>query len=218
MAMRVPVLNTMGEEVDTIELPSDIFEVEVNSGLMHQAFVRQQANARLGTHRTKSRGETAISTRKIYRQKGTGRARHGSRNAPIFVGGGIAHGPKPRDYTLKMPRKMRQAALRSALTAKASEGELVLVDALALDQPKTREMVSVLNNLVGDASALILLSGPDMAIERSANNLPDKKTLRVHYLNVRDLLSYDKVLMPLDALEVVKGWLSTEPQVYEEEE
>jgi large subunit ribosomal protein L4 len=218
MAMKVPVLNTQGEEVDTIELPADIFEAKVNTGLMHQAYVRQQANARLGTHKTKSRGELAISTRKIYRQKGTGRARHGSRNAPIFVGGGIAHGPRPRDYSLKMPRKMRQAALRSALTVKAQEGELVLVDTLTLDSPKTREMVSVLGNLVGDASALILLSQGDVVVERSTNNLPAAKTLRVHYLNIRDLLSYDKVLMPLDALEVVKDWLGTEALDYGEEE
>jgi large subunit ribosomal protein L4 len=218
MAMKVPVLNTQGEEVDTIELPADIFEARVNTGLMHQAYVRQQANARLGTHKTKSRGELSISTRKIYRQKGTGRARHGSRNAPIFVGGGIAHGPRPRDYSQKMPRKMRQEALRSALSAKAQEGELVLVDALTLDKPKTREMVAVLENLVGDASALILLSQRDAVVERSANNLPDAKTLRVHYLNIRDLLSYDKVLMPLDALEVVKDWLGTEALDYGEEE
>jgi large subunit ribosomal protein L4 len=218
MAMKVPVLNTQGEEVDTIELPADIFEARVNTGLMHQAYVRQQANARLGTHKTKSRGELSISTRKIYRQKGTGRARHGSRNAPIFVGGGIAHGPRPRDYSQKMPRKMRQEALRSALSAKAQEGELVLVDALTLDKPKTREMVAVLENLVGDASALILLSQRDAVVERSANNLPDAKTLRVHYLNIRDLLSYDKVLMPLDALEVVKDWLGSEALDYGEEE
>jgi len=218
MAMKVPVLNTKGEEVDTVELPADIFEAKVNTGLMHQAYVRQQANARLGTHKTKSRGELGISTRKIYRQKGTGRARHGSRNAPIFVGGGIAHGPQPRDYSLKMPRKMRQAALRSALTVKAQEGELVLVDTLTLDKPKTREMVSVLGKLVGDASTLILLSEHDPAVERSANNIPAAKTLRVHYLNIRDLLSYDKVLMPLDALEAVKGWLGTEALDFGEEE
>ncbi len=118
--MKVPVLNMKGEEVDTIELPAEVFEAKVNIGLMHQAFVRQQANARLGTHKAKSRGEVRLSTRKIYRQKGTGRARHGSRKAPIFVGGGVAHGPRPRDYTLKMPRKMRQAALRSALDSQGS--------------------------------------------------------------------------------------------------
>ena len=216
--MKVPVLNIQGEEVDTIELPAEIFEAQVNTGLMHQAYVRQQANARLGTHKTKSRGEVRLSTRKIYRQKGTGRARHGSRNAPIFVGGGIAHGPRPRSYSLKMPRKMRQAALRSALTVKAREGELVLVDALTLEKPKTREMASVLGNLVGDASALVLLSEGDVVVERSTHNIADAKTLRVHYLNIRDLLSYDKVLMPLDALEEVKSWLGTEAVDYGEEE
>lgn len=216
--MKVPVLNMKGEEVDTIELPADIFDAKVNVGLMHQAFVRQQANARLGTHKAKTRGEVRLSTRKIYRQKGTGRARHGSRKAPIFVGGGVAHGPRPRDYSLKMPRKMRQEALRSALSAKAHKGGLVLVEALELEKPKTREMVAVLDSLVGDASALVLLSGKNQNIELSTNNISDAKTLRVNYLNIRDLLSFDKVVMPLDALEVVKGWLGAEPQYLEEEE
>lgn len=216
--MKVPVLNMKGEEVDTIELPADIFDAKINVGLMHQAFVRQQANARLGTHKAKTRGEVNLSTRKIYRQKGTGRARHGDRKAPIFVGGGAAHGPRPRDYSLKMPRKMRRAALRSALSAKAHEGTLVLVEALELEKPKTREMLAVLDSLVGDASALVLLSEKNQNIERSTNNISDAKTLRVNYLNIRDLLSFDKVVMPLDALEVVKGWLGAEPQFLGEEE
>jgi large subunit ribosomal protein L4 len=218
MAMQVPVLNVKGEEVDTIELPADVFAAKINTGLMYQAFVRQRANARLGTHKAKTRGEVRLSTRKIYRQKGTGRARHGSRKAPVFVGGGVAHGPRPRDYSLKMPRKMRQAALRSALTVKAQDGGLVLVDVLALEKPKTREMVTVLDALVGDASALILLSEKNANVEISANNIPDAKTLRVNYLNIRDLLSYDKVVMPLDALDVVKGWLGAEALDYGEEE
>ena len=201
--MKVPVLNIKGEEVNSIELPADVFEAKVNVGLMHQAFVRQRANARLGTHKAKSRGEVNLSTRKIYRQKGTGRARHGSRNAPIFVGGGVAHGPQPRDYSVKMPRKMRQAALRSALTAKVQDGGLVLVDSLTLEDPKTRGMVPVLRALVGDSSALILLSNSNANVERSANNIPDAKTLRVNYLNIRDLLSYEKVVMPLDALQLL---------------
>jgi large subunit ribosomal protein L4 len=218
MAMKVPVLNTKGEEVNSIELPADVFEAKVNVGLMHQAFVRQQANARLGTHKTKSRGEVRLSTRKIYRQKGTGRARHGSRNAPIFVGGGVAHGPRPRDYSLKMPRKMRQAALRSALTAKVQDGGLVLVDSLILEEPKTREMVTILDTLVGESSALILLSNRNVNVEQSASNIPDAKTLRVNYLNIRDLLSYDKVVMPLDALDVVSGWLGDSVVDFGEEE
>ncbi len=208
--MKVPVLNMKGEEVDTIELPADIFGASVNVGLMHQAYVRQMANARLGTHRTKTRGEVLLSTRKIYRQKGTGRARHGSRKAPIFVGGGVAHGPKTRDYTLHMPRKMRQAALRSALTAKAQEGDIVVVDALDLEQPKTRQMVSVLTNLVGDATALVLLDSRNQNVERSTSNISAAKALRVNYLNLRDLLTFDKVVMPLAALDVIKGWLGLE--------
>lgn len=215
--MKVSVLNIKGEEVDTIELPADIFEAKVNVGLMHQAYVRQHANARLGTHSAKSRGDVRLSTRKIYRQKGTGRARHGSRKAPIFVGGGVAHGPQPRDYSLKMPRKMRQAALRSALTVKAQEGDLVVVDALSLQEAKTRHMAAALAVLTGDASALVLLGEQNEFVERSANNLPDAKTLRVNYLNIRDLLSFDKVVMPLEALDAVKDWLSVENLVHEEE-
>jgi len=205
--MKIPVLNMSGEEVDTVELPATIFEAKVNVGLMHQAHVRQQANARLGTHKAQSRGEVSLSTRKIYRQKGTGRARHGSRKAPIFVGGGVAHGPRPRDYTVKMTRKMRRNALRSALTVKAQDGAVTVVDVLALETPKTRRMVEVLDRLVGDASALILLSEKNENVELSAWNIPDAKTLRVNYLNIRDLLSYDKIVMPLAALDVVQGWL-----------
>jgi large subunit ribosomal protein L4 len=207
MVMKVPVLNMRGEEVDAIELLAAIFEAPVNVGLMHQALVRQQANARLGTHKAKSRSEVNLSTRKIWRQKGTGRARHGSRKAPIFVGGGVAHGPKPRDYSVRMPRKMRQAALRSALTVKAQEGDLVVIDQLALEQPKTREMVEILDRLVGNASTLVVLEDKNENVERSTNNIPGAKTLRASYLNIRDLFDYDKILMPLAALDVVTGWL-----------
>jgi len=179
--------------------------------------VRQQANARAGTHKTKSRGEIRCSTRKIYRQKGTGRARHGARSAPIFVGGGVAHGPRPRDYSLKMPRKMRQAALRSALTAKAQDGDLVVVDMLALERPKTRRMVEILSRLAGDASALILLSERNENVEGSTSNIPSAKTLRANYLNIRDLLSYDKIVIPMDALEVVRNWLGDEASIDRDE-
>ena len=208
--MQVPVLNISGEEVDTVELPVSVFDAQVNVGLMYQAYVRQMAGARLGTHKTKSRGEVRLATRKIYRQKGTGRARHGSRNAPIFVGGGIAHGPRPRDYSVKMPRKMRQAALRSALTVKAQENSLVVVDELALEQPQTKQMAGVLERLVGDASVLILLDSRNEGVERSARNIPDAKTLRVNYLNIRDLFTYDRVVMPLAALDIIWGWLGKE--------
>ncbi|HEC34531.1 MAG TPA: 50S ribosomal protein L4 [Chloroflexi bacterium] len=205
--MLVPVRDMFGEQVDEIELRPDIFGARVSVPLMHQALVRQLANARLGSHKTKSRGEVNRTKRKWYRQKGTGRARHGSRNAPIFVGGGIAHGPRPRSYRKRMPRKMRRAALRSALSVKAAEQQIVVLDRLELATPKTKEMVALLRNLDAEESTLILLPEHNEPIERSARNLPGVKTLLAGYLNVRDLLKYDKVLMPLGALEVIESIL-----------
>lgn len=205
--MKVPVWNMSGQQVDEIELRPDIFEAPVNVPLMHQALVRQLANARLGTHKTKTRGEVNRTTRKWYRQKGTGRARHGSRNAPLFVGGGIAHGPKPRSYEQRMPRKMRRAALRSALSVKAANQQIVVLDRLELLEPRTREMKGVLERLNVGGSALILLAQRNEAVERSARNLPGVKTLRAGYLNIRDLLTYEKILMPLDAMRVIESIL-----------
>ncbi|MCI0395162.1 MAG: 50S ribosomal protein L4 [Chloroflexi bacterium] len=205
--MKVSVLNMAGDEVGTIELSPAVFEQQVNRDLMHQALVRQLANKRQGTHKTKTRAEVNRTGAKWYRQKGTGRARHGSKRAPIFVGGGIAHGPQPRSYEKDMPRKMRRAALRSALTVKAQGGDIVVLDRLELDQPKTKEMVGVVRRLVGDGSALVLMAERDDNVEKSARNLPDVKTLRATYLNIRDLLGHDKLIMPLAALEVLEGFL-----------
>jgi large subunit ribosomal protein L4 len=202
--MQVEVKNIAGETVGQVELRDDIFGIEPNGPVMHQALVRQLANRRLGTHKVKSRGEVARSKAKWYRQKGTGRARHGSRNAPIFVGGGVAHGPKPRRYIKKMPRKMRRLALCSALSVKAAEARIVVLDAIDFEAPKTRMMIDTLQNLNVDSSAVILLPEQSENVERSANNLPDVKTLRAHYLNVQDLLTYDYVIMPTGALTVVE--------------
>ena len=207
--MKVDVLNMQGKKVDTTELPPAIFEAPVKRDLMHQAFVRQMANARLGTHKTKSRGEVSGGGRKPWRQKGTGRARHGSRRSPIWVGGGKAHTPKPRSYTRHMPRKMRRAALRSALSIKAAQKEVVVLDELKMERPKTKEMVATLERLVGQASVLILLAESNEAVEKSARNLPDAKTLRASYLNVRDLLGYERLIMPLGALEVIQSYLGS---------
>jgi large subunit ribosomal protein L4 len=181
---------------------------------MHQALVRQLANARLGTHSTKTRSEVRYSTHKIYRQKGTGRARHGSRRAPIFVGGGVAHGPKPRSYAKKMPRQMRRAALRSALSAKAKSGDIVVLDQVAMDVPKTKEMATLMRRLVGERSALLLMAGRDENVEKSARNIPDVKTLRASYLNIRDLLGFEKIVVPLAALEVIGGFLGEQQEFY----
>lgn len=205
--MKVDVLNVKGEKVKTVELPAEIFEAPIKTELMHQALVRQLANARLGTHKTKTRAEVSGGGRKPWRQKGTGRARQGSTRAPQWVGGGKAHTPVPRDYTLNMPRKMRQAALRSALSAKAAASAIVVLDELSVAQPKTKEMAAILRTLVGDESALIVLPGPDENVEKSVRNLPEAKTLRAGYLNIRDLLGFDRLVMPLGAVEAIRTHL-----------
>ncbi len=205
--MKVDVINMQGKKVDTTELPAQIFEAPIKRDLMHQALLRQLANARLGTHKTKSRGEVRGGGRKPWRQKGTGRARHGSRRSPIWVGGGKVHTPRPRDYSLKMPRKMRRAALRSALSVKASQQEIVVLDKMTLNGPKTKEVAALLEALVGTSSALIILPASDENLEKSINNLPTAKTLRASYLNVRDLLGYDRVILPLETLEVIQSYL-----------
>jgi large subunit ribosomal protein L4 len=172
---------------------------------MHQAYVRQMANARLGTHDTKVRGEVAGGGRKPWRQKGTGRARQGSTRAAHWKGGGRIHTPHPRKYTQAMPLKMRRAALRSALSVKAAEAGIVVVDHLALAEPKTRLMARALNALIGDSSALILIPEKTQyeGVIRSTNNLPDAKILMASYLNIRDLLVFDKVILPLASLNVI---------------
>ena len=208
--MELPVYNMVGEQVSTRELPASIFEANINRALMHQALVRQLANARQGTHKAKTRSEVNRSTAKIYRQKGTGRARHGSRKAPIFVGGGKAHGPQPRKYTKAMPRKMRRAALCSALSVKADAGDIVLLDQISMDAPKTKTMATLVKTLTSGESALLLLSGRNETVEKSARNLPHVKALRANYLNIRDLLGYNKLVMPLDALDAVAGFLETD--------
>ncbi len=206
--MQVLVRNIRGETVGKVELRDDIFGLEPNVAVMHQALVRQLANARLGTHKTKKRKEVSGGGRKPWRQKGTGRARQGSIRAPQWRGGGIVFGPQPRSYNQKMPRKMRRLAYRSALSVKAQQGQIVVLDALHVEVSKTREMVAVLDRLNVDSSALILLPQCNENVEKSARNIPDVKTLRASYLNVRDLLNYDYLVMPLAALEVIEGILA----------
>lgn len=208
--MNVDVFNMEGKKVDAVELPAEIFEAPINVDLMHQAYVRQMANARLGTHSTKTRGEVSGGGKKPWRQKGTGRARQGSIRSAQWVGGGKIHTPKPRKYTKRMPVKMRRAALRSALSAKAAAQEIVVLDEVTLPEIKTRLMAEALDRLVGDASALILIPEKNesyTAVELSARNLPEAKTLLVNYLNVRDLLGYDKVILPLKALDAISEHL-----------
>ncbi len=202
--MLVPVYNIEGEQVGEVELNDAIFGIEPNVSVMHQALVRQLANARQGTHSTKTRGEVRGGGRKPWRQKHTGRARQGSIRAPQWVGGGTVFGPKPRSYRKDMPRKMRRLALRSALSVKAAEGQIKILDEFTLPEIRTKRMVEVLDNLGLDGSVLVLLPEPDETVELSARNLPDVKTLRASYLNVRDLLGYETVLVPLASLRIIE--------------
>jgi len=208
--MKVDVLNMEGKKVSEMELPAAIFEAPINVDLMHQAYVRQMANARLGTHETKVRSEVAGGGAKPWKQKGTGRARQGSRRAAQWVGGGRIHTPHPRSYEQRMPKKMRQAALRSALSAKAADAGVVLVDDLKLEETKTRVMVSAISGLVGESTALIVMPAKDQsydAVMRSADNLKDAKVLLASYLNIRDLLGFDKVIMPVKTLDTLVAHL-----------
>ena len=211
--MKVPILNLLGEQIDQVELPEYIFSAKINRGLMHQALVRQMANARQGTHKAKTRGEVRMSGAKIYRQKGTGRARHGDRKAPIFVGGGVAHGPQVRSYRKKMPRKMRRAALRSALSVKAQNDDIVILNEISMEQPSTKEMAQTLSGLVNESSVLLLLSEQNENVKKSARNLPNVKTLHAGYLNIRDLLGYDKLVIPLSALAYVNDFLNDDVEI-----
>jgi large subunit ribosomal protein L4 len=211
--MKVDVLNMQGEKVRQVELPAAIFEAKVNTDLMHQAFQRQMANARLGTHDTKVRGEVAGGGKKPWKQKGTGRARQGSTISAQWVGGGRIHTPHPRKYTQAMPKKMRQAALRGALTTKAAGSGIVVVDEFDVKEPKTQALADALNGLVGESSALVLLPARGEAYDRTVRvggNIPDAKFLLAAYVNIRDILAYEKVVLPLKSLDVISAHLGKE--------
>ncbi len=208
--MKVDVLSIEGKKLREVELPSAVFEAPINIDLMHQAYVRQMANARLGTHQTKVRSEVAGGGAKPWKQKGTGRARQGSRRAAQWVGGGRIHTPHPRSYEQRMPKKMRQAALRSALSVKAAEAGVVIVDEISLSEMKTRIMAESLMNLVGKATALVVLPEKDKAYDmviRSTDNLADAKVLLAGYLNIRDLLGYDKLILSVKSLDALTAHL-----------
>lgn len=208
--MKVDVFDMEGKKIKQVELPAAVFEAPINVDLMHQAYVRQMANARLGTHKTKTRSEVAGGGRKPWRQKGTGRARQGSIRAAQWKGGGRIHTPRPRSYEQAMPKKMRRAALRSALSVKAAEAGIVVVDEITLSEPKTRLIADALGKLVGTSSALVLMPEKDTVYDtvmRSADNLAEAKILLAGYLNIRDLLGYDKVILPLKTLDVLTAHL-----------
>ncbi|MBI2860050.1 MAG: 50S ribosomal protein L4 [Chloroflexi bacterium] len=198
--MEIPVYNLDGEITRHISVSEQLFGVPVNEGVIHQAMVRQLANARQGTASTKTRSEVSGSSRKLYRQKGTGSARAGNRRSPIRRGGGVIFGPKPRDYRLDMPRKMRRLALRSALSAKVGDGELKIVEELNFDLPETKRMARVLEAMGAERSALIVTGEPEANVIKSARNLSGTKTLPASLLNVLDVVSYKTLLMTESAV------------------
>lgn len=193
--MQVPVYNLAGEVVKHIEISDRVFAVPFNEAVVHQVMVSQRANARQGTHSTKTRSEVSGSTKKMYRQKGTGSARAGSRRSPLRRGGGIVFGPKPRSYQQETPKKMRRLALRCVLSAKAGDGELKVLEEFKFEEPKTKKMVQVLSALGVESSALIVTLEPENNVIKSARNLGGIKTMPANILNVLDILSHKMILM-----------------------
>ncbi len=203
--MKLAVYDSTGKEIDEIEVDDYVFGVQPKEAVVHQALVRQLANARQGTADTKTRGEVSGSTRKLYRQKHTGMARSGTRRSPLRRGGGIVFGPHPRSYKQAMPKKMRRLALRSVLSSKVSEGQLKVVDSFGIEEPKTRRMEQVLKALGVASSALILTAEVNHNVIKSARNIARTKTLAADMLNVADLLSHTMLLMTVDAVRRVES-------------
>ena len=192
------VLDKNGKEVSTMELSDAIFGITPNKEVMHMAVVNYLANQRQGTQSTLTRTEVSGGGRKPWRQKGTGHARQGSIRAPQWIHGGIALGPKPRDYRFSLNKKVRVLALKSALSAKVQEGEMILLDSFGLEEYKTKEMISILSALNAGKKVLIALPAVDQKVIKSANNIPGVKTTQYNTLNVYDILNCDKVVMLKD--------------------
>ncbi len=203
--MQVPVYNNAGKVVSQLEVDEYIFGVQPNKVVVHQALLRQRANARQGTADTKTRREVAGGSRKLYRQKHTGMARAGTRRSPLRRGGGIVFGPHPRSYRQDMPKKMRRLALRSILSAKLAEGELRVLDSFGLEQPDTKQISKIFKALGVNPPALVVNAGVDTNVVKSTRNIQGVKTLPADMLNAVDLLSYSVLLMTVDAVRQVES-------------
>lgn len=202
---KVDVYNMSGTITDSIELSKGIFGIEVNETAMHSVVVAQLSNARQGTQSTKTSSEVRGGGRKPWRQKGTGRARQGSTRNIHWTGGGVAFAPKPRDYSIKVPKKMKRLALKSALTTKVNENEFIVIDTLTFDEIKTKKMIEVLNNLkLNNQSTLIVLDTNDKTIIKSANNIEGVKTVGVNTINVYDLIKYKKIVVTKEAIKMIE--------------
>ena len=202
--MQIPVYNINGEVVRNIDVSDEVFAVPYNGPLIHQAMVRQQANARQGTASTRTRSEVSGTSHKMFRQKHTGSARAGSRRSPLRRGGGITFGPKPRDYRQSMPKKMRRVALRSMLSARVREGRVRVLEEFSLEEPKTREMVRIMEAMEITSTVLLVLDEPESNIVKSARNLNGVKTLPVELLNVVEILSKKEFLITDPAVRKIE--------------
>jgi len=202
------VRNTAGGVVSSTELDDRIFAVERNDTLIHQAVLRIQANRRAGTHQTKTRGNVKGTTAKMYRQKGTGRARHGAMTAPQFRKGGVVFGPHPRSYEQDMPKKMRRKALCSVLTDKLAEGRVLVVDSFGLTEPRTKGMIEILSTLGVSRRVAIVIPAPDANVTLSARNIPEARTIVAHTLNVLDAIDSDYLVFTQEGLRVLEGVLT----------
>lgn len=214
--MKIKVYNQEGKEMGYAELPKEIFEVPMNRDLLHQAVVAQTANARVARAHTKGRGEVRGGGKKPWKQKGTGRARHGSIRSPIWIGGGVTFGPtKDRNFSKKINKKMKRKALFIALSSKVKDEEIILLDELKPKEPKTKEMARILQNLTTDNrrlttdKTLVVVPAKDELVVRVNRNIPTTKTLRADSLNVRDILSYKYLLMPKKSIEIIKEKIRT---------
>jgi len=201
---KVALYDMNGTQIGEVDLNDEVFGIEPNEAVLYDFVKMQLANKRAGTSSTKTRSEVRGGGRKPWRQKGTGRARVGSTRNPVWVKGGIAFGPKPRDYSYKLPRKVRRLAMKSALSSKVLENNLILVSELAFDEPRTKEMVQVLASLNAAGKTLVVLADSDENVTKSARNIPGIKLLQADFINVYDLLNYDTLLITRDAVSRVE--------------
>jgi large subunit ribosomal protein L4 len=204
MPVQAPYFDALGERNGEVDLPDAIFSEKPNVPVMHQAYLRQLANARQGTASTKTRATVSGGGAKPYRQKGTGRARHGSIREPSMKGGAKVFGPKPRDYSQRMPKQMRRLALRSALSQKAIDGQIRVIEAFIFDEPKTTQAQELMAAIGFDSTALVVLPAPSYTVSRSFQNLAGAKIVLARNLNLRDLFSHTYVLLAKDSIELLE--------------
>jgi large subunit ribosomal protein L4 len=202
--LQVPLFDSSGERQGEVLLPKLIFAEEPNAPVMHQAYLRQMANARQGTASTKNRGEVSGGGAKPYRQKGTGRARHGSIREPSMKGGGVVFGPHPRDFTQRMPKQMRRLALRSALSQKVIEGRVRVIDGFGFEEPRTKQAADLITAIGFDDTTLVVLPAPNLVVSRSFENLNGSKIILARNLNIRDLFTHTYLLLAKDCIELLE--------------